>query len=135
MCDAFHKRKFSGSLYLVGGNIIQIRLHIGIATIFVILVTALTAIIIWTNHREASSAAKKTADLLFQENSAKVDERLNRLLDAVKATVDTASALPSLAEEPVYDGLAYPALTALIEFLDNGQREIISRGAIRKVKR
>ena len=93
-------------------------MHVGIATVFAIIVTALTVVIIWTNHREASTAAKKTADQLFQQNATRVDERLGRLLSAVKATVDTASAVPSLADEPAFDGLAYPALKALIRFLD-----------------
>ncbi len=101
-----------------GGNIIRIRLHIGIATIFVVIVSALTAVIVWNNHLGASAAAERTADQLFREVSAKTDERVNRLLSAVKATVDTASAVPSLAKEPEYDGLAYPALKAMIRFLE-----------------
>ncbi len=101
-----------------GGNIIRIRLHIGIATIFVVIVSALAAVIVWNNHLEASAAAERTADQLFKEVSAKTDERVNRLLSAVKATVDIASAVPSLANEPEYDGLAYPALKAMIRFLE-----------------
>jgi adenylate cyclase len=96
----------------------RLRLHIGIASIFVIIVAALTSVIIWNNQREASSAALRTADQLFHVLSAKVDERINGMLGAVKTTVDVASAMPSLAGQPHYDGLSSPALEAMIRLLE-----------------
>ncbi len=101
-----------------GFRTLRIRLHIGIASIFVVIVTALTAVIIWNNYQEASAAAVRMADQLFYEISTKVDERVNRMLGAVKATVDAASAVPSLAGPPHYDGLSFPALEAMIRLLE-----------------
>ncbi len=95
----------------------RIRLHVGIATIFVVIVTILTAVVVWNNHQEASAAALRTADQLFREIAAGADERMNGILGAVKTTVDVASALPSLAERPRYDGLASPPLEAMIRLL------------------
>ncbi len=96
----------------------RIRLHIGIATIFVAIVIALTAVIIWNIHQEASAAALRTADQLFHEIATGTDERMNGMLGAVKTTVDVASALPSLAERPRYDGLSSPSLEAMIRLLE-----------------
>ena len=96
----------------------RIRLHIGIATIFVVIVTVLTAVVMWTNHHEASAAALRTADQLFHEIAAGADERMNGMLGAAKTTVDVASALPSLAERPRYDGLSSPPLEAMIRLLE-----------------
>ena len=73
----------------------RIRLHVGIATIFVVIVAALTLGIIWNNHQQASATALRTADTLFHEIATKVDERMTGMLGAVKATVDAASAMPS----------------------------------------
>ncbi len=96
----------------------RIRLHVGIATIFVVIVTALTAVVIWNNHQEASAAALRTADQLFHEIAAETDERMNGMLGAIKTTVDVASALPSLAQRPRYDGLSSEPLEAMIRLLE-----------------
>ncbi len=96
----------------------RIRLHLGIASIFVVIVAALTAGIIWNNYRQASSAALRTADQLFYEISSKVDERMNGMLGAVKATVDAASAMPSLSDRPRYDGLSHAALETMIRMIE-----------------
>ena len=96
----------------------RIRLHIGIASIFVVIVAALTAGIIWNNYRQASSAALRTADQLFYEITTKVDERMNGMLNAVKATVDAASAMPSLSGRPSYDGLSHAALESMIRMIE-----------------
>lgn len=96
----------------------RIRLHLGIASIFVVIVAALTSAIIWNNDRQASSAALQTADQLFHEIATKVDERMNGMLGAVKATVDAASAMPDLAGRPHYDGLSYPALETMIRMTE-----------------
>ena len=96
----------------------RIRLHLGIASIFVIIVAALTAAIIWNNHRQASSAALRTADQLFHEITTKVDERMNGVLGAVKATVDAASAMPALSHSPRYDGLSHAALETMIRMIE-----------------
>ena len=96
----------------------RIRLHVGIATIFVVIVAALTAGIIWNNHRQASAAALQTADQLFTVIARNVDERMNRMLGGVKATVDAASAMPSLSGRPRYDGLSHPALEPLLRMIE-----------------
>ena len=96
----------------------RIRLYIGIASVFVVIVTALTAAIIWTNYRQASSVALRTAEQLFQEIATKADERVNGMLGAVKATVEAASAMPGLADRPLDDGLSHPALEAMIRMIE-----------------
>ncbi len=96
----------------------RIRLHVGIASIFVVIVAALTAGIIWNNHRQASAAALQTADQLFTVIARNADERMNRLLGGVKATVDAASALPSLSSRPRYDGLSHPALEPMLRIIE-----------------
>lgn len=99
----------------------RIRLHVGIATIFASIIFLLTTFIIWNNHREASAAALRTADQLFQETTTSIDERLNGMLGAIQATVDVASALPSLAKYPRDDGLASNSLEAMIRLLETRQ--------------
>jgi adenylate cyclase len=96
----------------------RIRLNIGIGSIFVAVVVALTTGIIWNNYRQASSVALTTADQLFYEVTTKVDERMNGMLNAVKATVDAASAMPSLSGKPRYDGLSHPALETMIRMFE-----------------
>ncbi|MDJ0946149.1 MAG: adenylate/guanylate cyclase domain-containing protein [Kiloniellales bacterium] len=96
----------------------RIRLHVGIAAVFVVIVAALTAGIIWNNHRQASAAALQTADQLFTEIARNADERMNRLLGAVKATVDAASAMPSLSARPRYDGLSHAALETMLRMIE-----------------
>ncbi len=96
----------------------RIRLHLGIASIFVVIVAALTAGTIWNNHRLASSAALQTADQLFVEIATKVDERINGMLGAVRATVDAASAMPGFSGQPRYDGLSHAALETMIRMFE-----------------
>jgi adenylate cyclase len=101
------------------GKTHRIRLHVGIASIFLVIVVALTAGIIWNNYRQASSAAVRTADQLFHEITTKVDERMNGMLVAVKTTIDTASAMPSLSRPPHYDGLSHTALESMIRMIES----------------
>ncbi|CTQ76716.1 adenylate/guanylate cyclase domain-containing protein [Roseibium alexandrii] len=96
----------------------RIHFQAGISTVFVVLVTALTSVIIWINYNEATNAALRTSSRLFQEITAGVDERMNGILGAVKATVDVASALPSLAERPRYDGLSSAPLEAMVRLFE-----------------
>jgi len=96
----------------------RIRLHVGIATIFVVIVAGLTAGIIWNNHRQAATAALQTADQLFTVVARNADERMSRMLGGVKATVDAASAMPSLSGRPRYDGLSHPALEPLLRMIE-----------------
>ncbi len=96
----------------------RIRLHLGIATIFVVVVSALTAAIIWNNHRQASSAALRTAEQLFHEITTKVDERVNGMLGAVKATVDAASAMADFSHRLRYDGLSHAALETMFRMIE-----------------
>lgn len=97
----------------------RIRLHLGIATIFVVIVAALTAAIIWNNRREASDVALETAEQLFNEITTKVDERVNRMLGSVRIAVDTVSAMPSLSDHPRYDGLSYEALESMVRVIES----------------
>lgn len=96
----------------------RIRLYVGIASIFVIIVATLTAAIVWNNYRQASSVALRTADQLFYEITTKVDQRMNGLLGTVKATVDAASAMPSLSGRPSYDGLSHATLETMIRMIE-----------------
>ena len=96
----------------------QIRLHVGIATVFVVIVAVMTGGIVWNVNRQASLVAQRTADQLFDEVANKVDERINGMLGAVQATVDAASAMPGLAGQPRYDGLSHTALETMIRMFE-----------------
>ncbi len=96
----------------------RIRLHVGIAAVFVVIVAALTIAIIWNNHRQASAAALRTADQLFHEITRNVDEHMNGMLGSVKAIVDATSAMPGLSRRPRYDGLSHAALETLLRVIE-----------------
>ncbi len=96
----------------------HIRLHVGIAAVFVIIVAALTTAIIWNNHRQASAAALRTAGQLFDEITSNVDERMNGMLGSVKAIIDATSAMPGLSRRPRYDGLSHAGLETLFRVIE-----------------
>ena len=97
---------------------IRIRLHVGIATIFVVIVAALSATIIWNYHRESSAVALQTADDLFLQIARKTEERVDGAFRAVKTSVDAGSAMPGSALRPEGDGLSHAALEAMIRFAE-----------------
>ena len=96
-----------------------IRLYVGISTVFVSLTIVIVGSVVWNTYRETRLTALNNAEQLFQEVTTKVVERVKSRLDSVSAVVDAIGSVPSLSQEPVYDGLDHPGIGLLIEILDS----------------
>lgn len=104
----------------------RIKMHIGIATVFIVIVALLSASIVWSNHREAARAAHLTAERLFQQIARETEQRVDGAFLSVKDSVRTLAAMPSFVVPPESDWLAHPAIEAMIRLVEAKPKNIYS---------
>ena len=92
--------------------------YIGITTLVVTIVIAMTGIFLWISHRESTAAAIKTADRLFTEVNQKTLERYENALESVAVLAGAAVRMPDIALPPVGDGRNHAGLELMLEALD-----------------
>ncbi len=95
----------------------RIRLYVGISTVFVVLTVLIVGSVVWNTYRETRKTALDNAERLFDEVTTKVVERVAARLDSASAVVDVMASIPSISDEPVYDGLDHAAVDMMIEIL------------------
>ena len=97
----------------------RLTFRIGLSTLVILTVLAISASSLWNVHRLSSRVAMETAKQLFGEISEKVSERIDLGFTSVRVLADSAASVPSLAAEPVGDGLNHSGLHFLFSTLDH----------------
>jgi len=93
----------------------SVPLHINILTIFIVLVSILSGIVLYVNYESNSKAALDSADRLLNEISDKIVERTRRVYDPAFLLAEQASLLPDLSDKADFYG--HPASPMLMKLL------------------
>ncbi len=91
--------------------------YIGITSLVVVIVVALTGLFLWISHRESTDAAVKMADRLFSEVNQKTLERYENALESMAILAGTAARMPGMAVPPGDDGKTHAGLDLMLEAL------------------
>ena len=95
----------------------RIPFYIGITTLVVSIVVALTGMFLWISHRESKAAAIQMADRLFSEINEKTLARYENTLESVAVLAGTATRMPAMESPPVGDGTTHPSMELMIDAL------------------
>ena len=95
----------------------RLPFYVGITTLVVIIVIALSGLFLWISHRESKIAAIQMADRLFTEINAKTLARYENALESVAALAASAARMPGMEKHPVQDGISHPAMPVMLNAL------------------
>jgi len=88
--------------------------YVGISSLVVCIVLALSGLFLWVSHRESKMAAVHMADRLFTEVNAKTLLRYETALEAVAVLAGTAARMPDMAVKPTSNGMAHPGFELML---------------------
>lgn len=91
--------------------------YVGITTLVVIIVTALSGLFLWISHRESKTAAVQMADHLFSEINSKTLQRYRYALESVAMIVATAARMPGMASVPAGEATEHPGTEVMLKAL------------------
>jgi HD-GYP domain-containing protein (c-di-GMP phosphodiesterase class II) len=91
--------------------------YVGISTLVLGIVVALSGLFLWVSYRESRTAALHSADRLFTEINAKTRLSYETALEAVAVLAGTAAHMPDMAVKPTSNGMAHPGITLMLDAL------------------
>jgi len=95
----------------------RLPFYVGITTLVVIIVVALSGLFLWISHRESKVAAVQMADRLFTEINAKTLKRYEHALESVAILAGSAARMPGMQNPPSQNGLSHPAMPVMLKAL------------------
>ena len=95
----------------------RLPFYVGITTLVVVIVIALSGLFLWISHRESKVAAIQMADRLFSEINAKTLARYENALESVAILAGSAARMPGMAKHPAKDGISHPAMPVMLNAL------------------